>query len=85
MVSRSGIPCSAKMLFRWLMMAREVVLVSFLTIRNLLNLSNIRRYWFPLNSDRSELRSLHKICHLRSGRCLTVGILLRVELAVVIL
>lgn len=58
-VSRSGIPCKAKLLFRWLMIAQEVVLVSFLTIRNFLYLSDIRRYWFSLNSNRSEL----SVCH----------------------
>lgn len=40
-------------------MARDVVLVSFLTIGNLLYLSDISKYWFPLNSNKSEL----SICH----------------------
>ena len=36
-------------------MAGELVLESFLMIGNLLNWSEIRRYWWPLNSKRSEL------------------------------
>ena len=36
-------------------MFAELVLESFRTTRNLLNWSVTRRYWCPLNSNRSEL------------------------------
>ena len=54
------IPCSAKMLFIWFMIARELVPVSFLMIGTCYNGQIVQyRYWWPLYSNKSELSLSH--------------------------
>lgn len=63
--SCNGMPCSAKMLFKLLMTADDVVLVSLLMMGNLLYWSVSRRYCWPLNWNISEL----SLSHGRHGGC----------------